>query len=207
MVEPVAPNLHPGPPPARPPAAYRVAFVVGVGILALSIAIGLVNAIRSGEPVPHRANQYTWVASRALASGELDRARAELEGGFQINPFNAGAGLQWVETLERQGRRDAALAALRQVASRSGDPAARTRLALMLGNRGRDDEARAVLEQVVAAYPDRVQPRVYLGDYHASRSNWPEAVRLFEEAYAIDSTRVDLQDRLRVARRRASDSP
>jgi tetratricopeptide (TPR) repeat protein len=124
-----------------------------------------------------------WInlAQAQLRTGHAVEADASLRRAEALEPSSLGVQAARAQWLVFAGRTEEALPLQRRVVrgSEGKNAVARANLAYLLRVTGRLDEARPILEELIARLPDYPAPALNLAELHRARGAWAEAARAY----------------------------
>jgi tetratricopeptide (TPR) repeat protein len=146
---------------------------------------GFVHLRRARELDPMSPFFNTLEAGYLFASGRRDEARARLRRAFDIEPdFFLAHRTEAIMQLA-EGQPEPAIASLRRAAAQAqGNSRPRALLGMHLAQLGRRDEARAILEEMLAERGTRYVPSFSIAVLHAALDENARALDALEKAYA-----------------------
>jgi tetratricopeptide (TPR) repeat protein len=135
------------------------------------------------SPTDGMAEAYAALAGALRTQGSGDFALILAQLALRLRPAHAPSLVLVADVLADEEHEEQALEALDRIAATDPlAPVAALRRAALLDKLGRAEEARAVLRQLAASYPDMPQPAARLGDLLRRGNRFAEAAVAYDDA-------------------------
>lgn len=173
--------------------AGRTIFWVGIVALAVTFAIGAAASWANLRTPPFGSLGYLQTIRDLRRAGDEERALRELRADQRMNLQDIRSSQMLANVLSERGDLAGASDALAFAAEHTFDPQVQLRLAALLVQQGRIDEADVALGRALVLEPDRIDVLLGVGSIYGASGRIDRARVLYRDALERDPGSSDLR--------------